>query len=63
METQPLFWKSVFLSNFLCLIDRYAIENRFGRNYFVAYTWNTGGTGRYLGTPMNEADLLYSLDV
>ena len=54
METQPLFWKSVFLSDLLCSIDRYAIENRFDRNYFATYTWNTGGIGRYLGTSMND---------
>ena len=64
METQPLFWKSVFFSNFSSSIDRYAIENRFGgRNHFVTYACNTRETGRYLETPMNEADLLDSLDV
>ena len=63
MKTQPLFWKSAFLSDFLCSIDRYAIENRFGRNYFATHAWNSGESGRYLGTPMNEADLIDSLDV
>ena len=62
MEILPLFWKSVFLSDFLCSIGRYAIENRFGRNHFAPYAWNIRETCRYLGTPLNEADLLDSLD-
>ena len=32
METIPLFWKSLFLSDSLCSIDRRSIENTFGRN-------------------------------
>ena len=28
------FWKSPFISNFLCSIDRYAVEKRFGRLIF-----------------------------
>ena len=57
------FWKSLFISNFLCSIDRSAVENRFGRIYFVNYAWNTGESGHCLGTPMKEADLIDSLGV
>ena len=63
MEILPLFWKSLFISNFLCSIDRYAVENRFGRIYFVNYARNTGESGRCLGTPMKEADLIDSSGV
>ena len=57
------FWKSLFLSTFLCSIARSAIENRFGRISFVNYAWNTGESGQCLGTPMEEADLIDSSGV
>lgn len=48
---------------FLCSIDWFAIENKFGRNHFAVHARNTRETGRYLGTPSNEVDLLDCLDV
>lgn len=39
------------------------IENKFGRNYFAMYAWNIGEVDRCLGIPVNEADLLDSLNI
>ena len=52
-----------FFIEFLCSINRYAIENTFDQNYLESYASNTEEPGYYLGTPMKEADLLDSLYV
>ena len=62
-EILPLFWKSLFLSDLLCSIDRYSLENTLGRNCFATHAYDTGESGHYLGTPMKKADLIDSSSV
>ena len=56
-----MFWKSLFISNFLCSIDR--SENSFDRIYFVNYASNARESDHCLGTLMKEADLTDSSGV